>query len=45
MKKKVKKSKIVGKHPITGKPETEEQRNSRLRSSEYAKDNSPQYHR
>ena len=45
MKKKVKKAKIVGKNPLTGKPETQEQRDSRLRSSEYAKDNSPKYHR
>ena len=45
MKKKVNKSKIVGKHPITGKPETQEERDSRLRSGEYVKDKSPQYHR
>tara|TARA_B100000212_G_scaffold183972_1_gene138658 strand:- start:150 stop:287 length:138 start_codon:yes stop_codon:yes gene_type:complete len=30
-----KKSAIVGKHPVTGKPETQEQRDSRLRSVDY----------
>ena len=30
-----KKSAIVGKHPVTGKPETKEQRDSRLKSVDY----------
>jgi len=30
-----KKSAIVGKHPVTGKPETQEQRDSRLKSVDY----------
>ena len=30
-----KKSAIVGTHPITGKPETQEERDSRLRSVDY----------
>ena len=32
-----KKSKYVGKNPITGKPETQEQKDSRLMSSDYPK--------
>ena len=39
-----KKKAIVGTHPITGKPETQEERDSRLRSSDYPKDKSPQHH-
>ena len=30
-----KKSAIVGTHPITGKPETQEERDSRLKSVDY----------
>ena len=30
-----KKSAIVGKHPVTGKPETQEQKDSRLKSVDY----------
>ena len=30
-----KKSAIVGHHPVTGKPETQEERDSRLRSVDY----------
>ena len=30
-----KKSAIVGTHPVTGKPETQEQRDSRLKSVDY----------
>ena len=33
-----KKKAIVGKHPITGKPETQEERDSRLRSVDYPRD-------
>ena len=39
-----KKSKYVGKNPITGKKETQEQRDRRLKSSDYPKDKSPQHH-
>jgi hypothetical protein len=41
---KKKKTKYVGTNPITGKKETKEQRDSRLRSSDYPKDKSPQHH-
>ena len=34
-KKTTKKKAIVGTHPITGKPETQEERDSRLRSVDY----------
>ena len=34
-----KKKAIVGKHPITGKPETQEERDSRLRSVDYPRVN------
>ena len=44
VKKVKKKSAIVGKHPVTGKPETQEQKDSRLKSSDYPKDKSPQHH-
>jgi len=30
-----KKSAIVGRHPVTGKPETQEQRDRRLKSVDY----------
>tara|TARA_A200000159_G_scaffold138_1_gene147 strand:- start:404 stop:532 length:129 start_codon:yes stop_codon:yes gene_type:complete len=39
-----KKKKYVGKNPITGKNETKEQKDSRLKSSDYPKDKSPQHH-
>ena len=39
-----KKAKYVGKNPITGKNETKEQKDRRLKSSDYPKDKSPQYH-
>ena len=38
------KGKYVGTNPITGKKETKEQRDRRIKSSDYPRDKSPQHH-